>query len=312
MSPQSLVITTRESPLALCQTEWVRQKLLQCHPTLNIEVLGITTQADKLLSISLGEVGGKGLFVKELEEALLTQRAHLAVHSMKDMPMELPAGLCVPVICEREEVRDVFVSNHYASLEELPEGARLGTSSLRRQSQLRAFRPDFYIDNLRGNVNTRLKRLDAGDFDALILAGAGLKRLGCSERIRSFIPVEQILPAVGQGALAVECREEDERTRSILAPLNHPATFACVSAERALCRQLGGGCHVPVAAYAAMSGDSIDLRGLVGSVDGKTILTAQDQDVFHNLEQLAERVAKDLKRQGAEEILRRYKTEPRA
>lgn len=306
MKKQQFIITTRESPLALRQTEWVQNKLALLHPELTIELLGVTTRADKLLSISLSEVGGKGLFVKELEEALLAGRAQLAVHSMKDMPMDFPQGLAVPVVCEREEVRDVLVSNHYASIETLPLGARVGTSSLRRQSQLSALRPDLVIESLRGNVNTRLARLDRGDFDAIILAAAGLKRLGLDQRITSFISVDQILPAVGQGALALECREGDALTLAQIAPLNHAPTFACVTAERALCRQLGGGCQLPVAAYAELVDNRLNLRGLVGSLDGKTILQARGQGAVSEANTLGERVAKDLLQQGADKILREF------
>jgi hydroxymethylbilane synthase len=306
MKKQPFIITTRESPLALRQTEWVQNRLAALHPDLNIEMLGLTTRADQLLSISLSEVGGKGLFVKELEEALLAGRAQLAVHSMKDLPMEFPPGLIVPVVCEREEVRDVLVSNRYSSLEALPPGARVGTSSLRRQSQLRALRPDLHLENLRGNVNTRLARLDKGDFDALILAAAGLKRLGLANRITAIIPIDQILPAVGQGALALECREDDVFTLTQIQALNHAATQACVSAERAMCKQLGGGCQLPVAAYAELSNQQLDLRGLVGSIDGKKLLTARRQAPVEQAQQLGEQVAQELLQQGADQILREF------
>lgn len=298
-----LVITTRESPLALRQTEWVENRLAALHPELELELLGVTTRADRMLAISLSQVGGKGLFVKELEEALLKGRAQLAVHSMKDMPMDFPPGLCVPVVCEREEPRDVLVSNCYSSLEALPQRARVGTSSLRRQSQLLALRPDLVLEDLRGNVNTRLARLDRGDFDALILAAAGLKRLGMSNRISSLIPIDQILPAVGQGALALECCQEDGWTQEKILPLNHGATFACVTAERAMCKMLGGGCQVPVAAYAQWTQEGLDLRGLVGSRDGKTILRARRQAKADEAVILGEQVALDLLQQGAEKIL---------
>ncbi len=300
---QKFIITTRQSPLALRQTEEVQTKLARLHPELQFELLGVSTRADRLLSLSLSQVGGKGLFVKELEEALLAGQAQLAVHSMKDMPMAYPPGLCVPVVCEREEARDVLVSNHFSSLEALPKGARIGTSSLRRQSQLRALRPDLVLENLRGNVNTRLARLDQGDFDALILAGAGLKRLGMSNRITSFISIDQILPAVGQGALALECREDDAKTRETIAPLNHAPTSACVRAERALCKRLGGGCQVPIAAYAQWSEEGLDLRALVASLDGKTLLQSRGQAKADHAESLGEEVALDLLRQGAEKIL---------
>jgi len=301
---QPFIITTRESPLALRQTEWVKNKLTALHPDLNIQLLGITTDADKQLSLSISEVGGKGLFVKELEEALLAGCAHVAVHSMKDLPMTFPIGLSLPVVCEREEVRDVLVSNNHGSLQDLPGGARVGTSSLRRQSQLRALRPDLVIENLRGNVNTRLIRLDQGDFDALILAAAGLKRLGLEHRITCLISIDQLLPAAGQGALALECRQEDAFTLTQIAPLNHALTFACVSAERALCRQLGGGCQVPIGAYAELSNKHLDLRGLVGSLDGKTILQARRQATLDQAEELGKQVAEDLLGQGADKILR--------
>lgn len=306
MNNNTLIIATRESPLAMQQALWVKNKLSKIHPALKIELLGLTTRADQLLAIPLVQVGGKGLFVKELEEALLDGRAQVAVHSMKDMPMDLPAGLGVPVVGEREDVRDVLISKHYASVEDLPQGARVGTSSLRRQSQLRAWRTDLQLENMRGNVNTRLARLDQAEFDALILAAAGLKRLGLEQRITAFLPVEHMLPAVGQGALALECREDDLLTQKRLAPLNHAPTFACVTAERALCKYLGGGCQVPVAAYAELKGELIDLRGLVGSVDGQKILSARHQADIKAAQSLGERVAKDLLAQGAGEILREF------
>lgn len=304
MKKQALIITTRESPLALRQSEWVQARLAKLYPAWNITLLGLTTQGDQLLSLPLYEVGGKGLFVKELEQALLDGRAQVAVHSLKDMPMELPPGLCLPVICERAEVRDVFVSNHYSSLAALPAGARVATSSLRRQSQARALRPDLQFENLRGNVNSRLIRLDQGEFDALILAGAGLKRLGLENRITSFIPIDQILPAAGQGALALECRSDDQFTLTSLLPLNHAATQACVTAERALCTLLGGGCRLPVAAYAEFSQDQLDLRGLVGSLDGRTLIRARGQAPASEARALGETVAQELLRQGAAHILK--------
>lgn len=304
MSKQSLTITTRESPLALRQTQWVQAQLVKLYPNWNIELLGLTTTGDQLLNIPLYEVGGKGLFVKELEQALLDRRADLAVHSLKDMPMELPPGLSLPVICERLEVRDVFVSNHYSSLEALPKGARLGTSSLRRQSQAAALRPDLHFENLRGNVNTRLIRLDQGEFDALILAGAGLKRLGLENRITSFIEIDQILPAPGQGALALECRSDDEATQTTIRPLNHPTTKACVTAERAMCTLLGGGCQLPVAAYAEFRKDQLDLRGLVASPDGRTLIRARRRAGILEAVALGEEVAQELLRQGADQILK--------
>lgn len=301
-----LVIATRKSPLAMAQAQWVKNKLANLYPWLNIELLGLTTRADQLLSIPLTQVGGKGLFVKELEEALLNGRAHLAVHSMKDVPMALPAGLALPVICEREDVRDVLIANQYTSIANFPPGARIGTSSLRRQTQLRALRMDLQVENLRGNVNTRLAHLDSQSLDALILAAAGLKRLHLSHRITAFLAVEQMLPAAGQGALALECRADDRRTQQLLAPLNHAVTFACVSAERALCKQLGGGCQAPVAAYAELQDECIDLRALVSTMDGQVILRGRRQAVLPQAQQLGEAVAQDLLQQGAAKILAAY------
>jgi len=306
MKNNTFIIASRKSPLALQQTKIIQNRIAALYPELTIEILGMTTQADQMLSVPLTQVGGKGLFVKELEEALLEHRAHLAVHSMKDMPMELPSGLMVPVVCEREDTRDVFVSNHYGSLEDLPSGACVGTSSVRRQSQCRAIRPDLHLNDLRGNVNTRLKRLDAGDFDALILAAAGLKRLGLSHRITAFLSIEQLLPAAGQGALALECRTDDRLTQQRIAPLNHEDTFYCVTAERILCRYLGGNCQVPIAAYAEFKNGSIELRGMVASMDGKTILSARHQAPVAEVQQLGEQVARDLLKQGAAEILKEF------
>lgn len=303
---KSLIISTRESPLALSQAEWVKNQLSALYPDLEVELLGITTEADKKLSVSLSKIGGKGLFVKELEEALLSGRADMAVHSMKDMPMDYPAGLTVPVICKREDPRDVLVSNQYRSLAELPKGARVGTSSLRRQCQMRALYPDLHLEDLRGNVNTRLSRLDAGEFDALILAAAGLKRLGLEERISAFLSPDELLPAVGQGALALECRTEDKALQELLKPLNDPQTYSCVTAERALCQQLGGGCHVPVAAFAEREDDYIELRALVGAVDGSRILRAHGWGSSKEAKFLGRRVAEDLLQQGAADILSQY------
>lgn len=306
MKKKHIVIATRESPLALCQAKWVKDQIAARYGNLTIELLGITTQADKQLSLSLSQVGGKGLFVKELEQALLEKRADIAVHSTKDMPMEYPPGLYVPIVCEREDARDVFISNYYSSLEALPIGACVGTSSLRRQSQLRAIRPDLIIENLRGNVNTRLKRLDEGDFDAIILAAAGIKRLGLTQRVTSFLSVEDILPAVGQGALAIECREDDGEIQGLIQFLNHLPSFYCIAAERAMCQKLGGGCQVPIAAFAEVKNQKILLKGLVGSVDGKIILRAQDQGDLNQAAELGKQVADHLLQQGAYKILREF------
>lgn len=306
MTKRRLIIATRESPLALQQSEIVKQQLQLHYPHLSVEFLGITTQADKMLNVTLTQIGGKGLFVKELEEALLDGRADIAVHSMKDVPMVLPEDLVLPVICARDDPRDGFVSNHYQTILELPQGAVLGTSSLRRQTQIKALRRDLHLQNLRGNINTRLNRLDKGDFDALILAAAGLKRLNFSSRIRSYLSVDQSLPAAGQGAIGIECCASNDSVKTLIAPLNHSSTFHCVSAERALCRRLGGGCMVPVAAFAELHHDVLILRGLVANHDGTRILRAKLEGDPKNAECIGMRVAEELIQQGAEKILKEF------
>jgi len=307
MTKRHLIIATRESPLAICQAESIKALLINHHPHLSVDFLGITTQADKRLDVVLTEIGGKGLFVKELEEALLDGRADIAVHSMKDVPMELPTGLCLPVMVKREDPRDVFVSNQYESILQLPRGAILGTSSLRRQTQMKALRSDIELRNLRGNVNTRLKRLDQGDFDAVILAGAGLKRMNLSARIRSYLSTEESLPAAGQGALGIECREEDQHTRALIAPLNDAQTFSCVTAERAVCRHLNGGCQVPIGAYAQIHHDILVLHGLVANRQGMRILRSKIEGEPEQAERIGKRCAEELLQQGAEKILSEYK-----
>jgi hydroxymethylbilane synthase len=308
MVKRSLIIATRESPLALWQANWVKAQLEQAHSGLDVQLLGLTTQADRMPYVSLAEIGGKGLFVKELEEALLEGRADIAVHSMKDMPMELPLGLSVPVLCAREEPGDVLVANQFAKLDDLPAGALVGTSSLRRQSLLLALRPDLRVSGLRGNVNSRLKRLDNNEYAAIILAAAGLKRLGLEHRITQYLSTDQFLPAVGQGVLGLECRQDDLITQALIAPLQHPVTWTCVIAERAMCRRLGGGCQVPVASYADIQSGQMILRGLVGRVDGSEVVRAQAASIFPcsdaRAEQLGQKVAEDLIDQGAEDILR--------
>lgn len=306
MIKQHIVIATRESPLALCQAESIKALLMSHHPTLSVELLGMTTTADKRLDVTLSDIGGKGLFVKELEEALLAGRADIAVHSMKDVPMWLPPGLCLPVIAKREEPRDVFVSNHYASLWELPDGASLGTSSLRRQTQVRALRPGIALRPLRGNIQTRLKRLDQGDFDGLILAAAGLMRLDLTARIASYLSTEESLPAAGQGALGIECREDDAATTALIAPLNEAASYACVSAERALCRRLGGGCQAPVAAFAELKLGVMTLRGLVANDDGTEILRAELKGDPSDAERLGTEAAEILLQAGANDLLKAF------
>ncbi len=300
---RTLTIATRESPLALWQANHVKAALEEAHAGLEVVLLGMTSRGDQLLEVPLAKVGGKGLFVKELETALLDGRADIAVHSMKDVPMEFPEGLTLGAICEREDPTDAFVSNTHASLAELPAGSVVGTSSLRRECQLRAQRPDLEVKFLRGNVNTRLSKLDAGEYNAIILASAGLKRLGFGERIAAQIPVADSLPAGGQGAVGIELRDDDADTAALLAPLHHVDTAARVSAERAMNRRLEGGCQVPIACYAELNGDTLWLRGLVGSPDGATILRAEAEGSVADADQLGVAVADDLLGQGAGEIL---------
>jgi hydroxymethylbilane synthase len=298
-----LNIATRQSPLALWQAEHIKSRLMVLHPDLQVNLVTFVTQGDKILDTPLAKIGGKGLFVKELELALLDGRADLAVHSMKDVPMELPEGLILPVICEREDPTDAFVSNHYESLMSLPEGARLGTSSLRRRCQLQALRPDLQIIDLRGNVGTRLSKLDAGEYDAIILASAGLKRLGLQGRIRSRIEPELSLPAVGQGALGLECRAGDQRVFGLINPLRHDDTDTCVRAERAFNHRLMGGCQVPIAGFATLENGLLQLEGRVGSVDGKTLLKAQITGAVQDAEALGLQLAERLLAQGAGQLL---------
>lgn len=306
MTKRHLIIATRESPLALYQAGSIKALLTAHHAHLSVELLGITTQADKQLDVVLTDIGGKGLFVKELEEALLDGRADMAVHSMKDVPMELPAGLCLPVVGQREDPRDVFISNQYASLAQLPSGASIGTSSLRRQTQLRAIRSDITFRHLRGNIHTRLNRLDQNDFDAIILAAAGLKRMNLAARIRDYLSTDELLPAAGQGALGIECREEDKHTLALIAPLNDGITQHCVTAERTLCRRLGGGCQMPVAAFAHIHHDQLTLRALVADREGIKILRAKREGHYQEAENIGRRVAEELLQQGAEKILSEF------
>lgn len=306
MTKRHLIIATRESPLALQQAEIIKSQLLQYHPHLSIELLGITTEADRQLDITLTEIGGKGLFVKELEEALLAGKADIAVHSMKDVPMNLPPGLILPVIGKREEPRDVFVSDNYKTLAELPRGSSVGTSSLRRQTQLQALRPDLTFKNLRGNVNTRLKKLDAGDYHAIVLAAAGLKRMGLSNRISSYLSIEEMLPAAGQGALGIECLAEAQHVLDLINPLNDANTHACVIAERALCRRLNGGCKVPIAAFAQLHHGKLTLQGLVANRQGTRLLRTYQSGEMDHAEQLGERGGDELLQQGAAAILREF------
>ena len=296
-------IATRQSPLALWQAEYVKARLLQLHPDIEVELIKMVTKGDKILDTPLAKVGGKGLFVKELETGMLSGEADIAVHSMKDVPVEFPDGLMLAVICEREDPRDAFVSNHIDSIEQLPQGAVVGTSSLRRQCQLREWRPDLQIVDLRGNVNTRLAKLDNGDYTAIILAAAGLIRLGFQERINHPIDTTLSLPAIGQGAVGIECRIDDERILSLIEPLNHSETSTCVKAERAMNHRLEGGCQVPIAGYALLDNWNLSMRGLVGRPDGKEVIRGEVQGHADQAEQLGIQLAEDLLSRGAKEIL---------
>ncbi|WP_313285209.1 hydroxymethylbilane synthase [Stutzerimonas kunmingensis] len=296
-------IATRKSALALWQAEYVKARLEASHPGLKVSLVPMVSRGDKLLDAPLAKIGGKGLFVKELETALMENEADIAVHSMKDVPMEFPEGLGLYCICEREDPRDAFVSNHFDDLDALPPGSVVGTSSLRRQAQLLARRPDLKIQFLRGNVNTRLAKLDAGEYDAIILAAAGLIRLGFGERIRSSISVDESLPAGGQGAVGIECRTTDSELHALLECLNHAPTATRVVAERALNKRLNGGCQVPIACYAVLEGDQLWLRGLVGQPDGTVLLRAEGRAPAADAEALGVQVAEALLDQGAEQIL---------
>lgn len=303
MSTELIRIATRKSPLALWQAEHVRARLLALHPGLQVELLKMSTQGDRILDSPLAKIGGKGLFVKELEQGMLEGRADLAVHSMKDVPSELPAGLCIGAILEREDPRDAFVSSRFASVDDLPEGARVGTSSLRRQCQLRARRPDLQILDLRGNVGTRLGKLDGGDYDAIVLACAGLKRLGLSERISRELAPEEMLPAIAQGVIGIECRVDDERINRLITPLNHQETRYRTQAERAMNAALAGGCQAPVAGYSLLSEGVIELRGLVGRPDGSAIIRGDIRGSSQHAEALGKQLADELLSRGARTIL---------
>lgn len=302
-NPNLVRIATRQSALALWQAEFVKAQLEHFHPHLEVELVTMVTKGDILLDTPLAKIGGKGLFVKELEQAMLDGRADIAVHSMKDVPVAFPQGLELHTICQREDPRDAFVSNTYADIDSLPQGAVVGTSSLRRQCQLRAMRPDLKIHDLRGNVNTRLAKLDEGQYDAIILAAAGLIRLNMIQRIRSYIEPEVSLPANGQGAVGIECRENDARIHQLLAPLEHRETRIRVNAERAMNRRLEGGCQVPIGAYAEVKDSELHLRGLVGAIDGSKILRAQITGKCEDAEQLGTQLAEQLLAQGADAIL---------
>ncbi|MDD5389236.1 MAG: hydroxymethylbilane synthase [Gallionellaceae bacterium] len=301
--PKKLVIATRESPLALWQAEHVKARLMELHPGLEVELLGMTTQGDQILDSPLSRIGGKGLFVKELETAMAEGRADLAVHSIKDVPMDLPPGFELAAIAQRDDPRDAFVSRNYASLSALPSGARVGTSSLRRQVQLRAMYPTLDVDTLRGNVNTRLRKLEEGQYDAILLAAAGLKRLGLDAHIRAILSPEESLPAVGQGALGIEIREGRPELAALLAPLNDPATAACVRAERAMSRMLHGGCQAPIGGYAEIHEGRIHLRAFVADLEGIRFYKSEAQGDPSDPEAVGHAAARELIAQGADTLL---------
>lgn len=296
-------IATRKSQLALWQAHYVRDRLQDHHKQLEVELVEIVSEGDKTLDVPLSQVGGKGLFLKELEQSLLNQSADIAVHSMKDVTVMLPEGLIIAAICPREDPRDAFVSNQYESIEKLPEGATVGSCSLRRRCQIQAAFPHLKVENLRGNVNTRLSRLDNGDYDALILAAAGLIRLEFNTRIRQFLDVKLSLPAVGQGAVGIECRENDKEIIQLLQPLIDEESSLRVEAERAANARLGGGCHVPVAVFAEINGSNMTVRGLVGELDGSRILRANASGRAAEATRLGDEVAGQLIEQGARKIL---------
>ncbi len=285
------------------QAKFIRQQLNELYPQTEISILGMTTRGDQILDTSLSKIGGKGLFIKELEQALEDGRADIAVHSMKDMPMNMPQGMILAAITEREDPRDAFVSNQYSNLEALPIGSVVGTSSLRRESQLRAQFPHLEVQPLRGNVQTRLRKLDEKQYAAIILAAAGLKRLELSDRITSLLSPEQSLPAVGQGALGIECRADRSDLANLLKPLHHLETAQCVEAERAMSRVLGGSCQVPLGAFAEITGDMLQLRGFVANPNGKCIISAELTGKPETGTLMGEQLAQNLRVQGADEIL---------
>jgi hydroxymethylbilane synthase len=306
MNNTTVRIATRKSALALWQAEYVKAQLEHFHTGINVELVPMTTKGDIILDTPLAKVGGKGLFVKELEVAMLEDRADIAVHSMKDVPVDFPEGLGLEVICPREDPRDAFVSNTFKTLSELPQGAIVGTSSLRRQCQLKASRPDLDIRDLRGNVNTRLRKLDEGQYDAIILAAAGLIRLEMSERIAQFIEPEEMLPANGQGAVGIECRNDDATIKALLAPLECGTTRIRVLAERAMNKALQGGCQVPIGSYGVISedGKELHLRGLVGAIDGSEMIESEITGPVEQGEALGDKLAQELLSRGADKILK--------
>ncbi|MGZ8226038.1 MAG: hydroxymethylbilane synthase [Methylococcaceae bacterium] len=304
MAEKIIRIATRQSPLALWQAEHVAERLQQLFPEIKTELVKMVTRGDKILDAPLAKVGGKGLFVKELEQGMLEESADIAVHSMKDVPVEFPEGLHLAAILTREDPTDAFVSNHYASLDDLPANARIGTSSLRRQCQIKDRLPNAEIISLRGNVNTRLAKLDAGDYDAIILASAGLIRLGMTARIRQHLDTGVSLPAIGQGAIGIECRVNDPEVNKVLSALHDNDTGLCVMAERAMNAHLNGGCQVPIAGFAELKEGRLFMRGLVGNPDGSVLYRSERSGGLDEGEVIGRGIAEDLLAQGADKILK--------
>lgn len=302
----TLRIATRKSPLALWQAHYVKHILEANCPGLEISIHGIVTEGDKLLTTPLADIGGKGLFVKELEKALLERKADIAVHSIKDMPMDLPDELTLAAICERDDPRDVFISNQFLQLTDLPLRAIIGTSSSRRTCQIKAKRPDIQVKSLRGNVGTRLMRLKRNEYDAIILAAAGLKRLGEEQSITDYLPIESWIPAVGQGAIGIECHKDNLFALTLLSKLDHYPTRICITAERAMNKALNGGCQLPIAAHATIEGTQLSLRGLVGDLINHTLLVAEKIASLTQAEELGLETAKELLKQGAKTLLNHY------
>ncbi len=300
---KTLVLATRKSKLALAQSNWVKKQIEKNWPDVKVELLKVTTKGDKILDVPLAKVGGKGLFVKEIEEALLDGRADIAVHSLKDVPTEVPEGLEVSIFPKRENNQDAFISNRADNLKNLPKGAKVGTSSLRRVAQIKMLRPDLIIESLRGNLDTRLKKLDDGLYDAIILAVAGLNRLGLSERITSILPSDIMLPAIGQGALGIEFRSNDDDTRQILMPIHHEETALCVKAERAFLDRLQGGCQVPIGGMAILKGSDIELCGLVADENGKTVIKKSMTGSSNDPESIGIKLAEEILNSGGRQIL---------
>ncbi len=303
---KKIKIATRRSPLAIWQAEYVKKELIRNHSDIEIQIVRIQTEGDRFLDAPLFDIGGKGLFIKELEEALLSKNADIAVHSMKDVIVELPKGLEISVIMKREDSRDVLISNQYNSIAEIPDNSTVGTSSLRRQSQLKQVNSNILFEDLRGNVETRIGKLDDGKYDAIILAAAGIIRLGLAERITEFISFSHVLPAVGQGAIGIECRTNDETTQQLIAPLNDKDTSLCVLTERAFSRRLNGGCQLPIASHAVIENNQIKVDGLVARLDGSKVIRLQKIGELEDADKIGSSLAEALLDNGADAILKDY------